>query len=402
MNLGMAQRTTERPGVTNVPLDLNRPGAAGSHWDTLDELQKELPWFWTTYRFGHWILTDPGAIREAFQTPELFSSVSEVAAEPDPEYVWIPSNLDPPEHVKYRQILNARFAPESIERLTPMAEEIARSLIEGFRDRGRCDFMAEFASAYPTAVFLHSLGLDLADTDQVVTWVRAIFDNLRDPELHAPLRAAMDDVRAWFRGLIADRQAQPRDPASDFVSHLLRSTVDGEPLSDDDMLNICVVLLMAGVETTAGQLGYMFHWLAEHPDERDRLVATPALVPTAVEEFLRIHSIVLPGRKVTRDVEFHGCPMHRGDMVMLTIPSANRSPEAFAQPLEVDLERAPNRHVAFGAGPHRCLGIHLARRELAIVLRIWHELIPSYRVDASEPLQERGGQLGLVALPLVW
>jgi cytochrome P450 len=398
----MAQSTTRRADTPNIDLDLNRPGPAGSHWATLDELQRELPWFWTTYRHGHWVLTDPVAVREAFQTPEIFSSVSEVAAEPNPDYVWIPSNLDPPEHVKYRQILNARFAPEAIDRLTPDAEEIGRSLIEGFRTQGRCDFMADFASLYPTAVFLRSLGLDVVDTKQVVSWVRAIFDNLRDPELHAPLKSAMQDVRSWFGGLIADRTADPRDPTVDFVSHLLAATLDGVPLSDDDLLNICVVLLMAGVETTTGQLGYMLQFLAEHPDQRRRIIEHPEIIPNAVEEFLRFHSIVLPGRKLTRDVEFHGCPMRQGDMVMLTIPSANRSPQAFADPLHLDFDRTPNRHVAFGAGPHRCLGIHLARRELAIVLRIWHEAIPDYRIESAEPLMERGGQLGLISLPLAW
>ena len=398
----MPNRSTSRPGVPNIDLDLNQVAPAGSHWSTLDDLQREHPWFWTTYRYGHWVLTDPGAIREAFQTPELFSSVSEVAAEPEPDYVWIPSNLDPPDHVKYRQILNARFAPEAIERLTPEAEQIARTIVGGLVPNGRCDFMADVAAVYPTAVFLRSLGLDASDTPQVVVWVRAIFDNLRDPELHAPLKAAMDDVRQWFRSLIADRQATLRDPATDFVSLLLTSTVDGRPLSDDELLNICLVLLMAGVETTTGQLGFMFQHLAEHPDDRRRLVEQPELLPSAVEEFLRLHSIVLPGRKVTRDVEFHGCPMHKGDMVMLTIPCANRSPEAFADALELDLERHPNRHVAFGAGPHRCLGIHLARRELATMLRVWHDAIPDYRLDTDRPLMERGGQLGLVSLPLAW
>ncbi len=348
------------------------------------------------------MLTNPLAIREAFQTPALFSSVSEVAAEPNPEYVWIPSNLDPPEHVTYRQLLGTRFAPEAVERLTPAVERFALDLIAELCERGGCDFIADVAAPYPTAVFLHSLALDVADTPIVVRWVRAIFDNLRDPELHEPLRVAMDEVRLYFKQLIADRRANQRDPAVDFVSYLLASTVDGAPLSDDTILNIALVLLMAGVETTCGQLGYMFRHLAEHPEDRKRIREHPDVIPAAVEEFLRIHSIVLPGRKVTQDTDFHGCPMRAGDMVMLTIACANRSPDAFDRPLDVDLDRWPNRHIAFGAGPHRCLGIHLARRELATVLRIWHELIPDYRIDGIAPLVERGGQLGLVSLPLTW
>jgi cytochrome P450 len=304
--------------------------------------------------------------------------------------------------VKYRQVLNPRFSPDAVDRLTPRATEIARSLIEGFKDEGSCDFMAQFASAYPTAVFLDSLGLDVAESATFEAWVRAIFDHLRHPDLRAPLERAMGQVRTYFEDLIADRRARPRDPSVDFVSHLLGSSVDGRLLTDDEILNMSVVLLMAGVETTTGQLGFMFHHLAEHPEARRRIIDEPEIIPSAVEEFLRVHPIVLPGRKVTRDADFHGCPVRAGDMVMLTIPCANRSPKAFDDPTDVDLDRAPNRHVAFGSGPHRCLGIHLARRELATALTVWHELIPDYEVDHAQPLTERGGQIGLVRLPLVW
>src|SRR5207302_4979928 len=233
-----------------LDFDVNQVAAAGAHWAMLDELQEQHSYFWTTYGRGHWVLTDPVAIREAFQQPELFSSVSEVAAEPEPEYTWIPSNVDPPEHVKYRHVLNPRFSPEAIERLSPQATLFCRDLVSGFADKGECDFMAEFAGVYPTMVFLASLGLPVEDGEQMATWVRRIFDNLRNPDLHQPLAAAMAEVRTYFAGLIADRRAEPADPSVDFVSHLLGSQIDGRPLDDEEILNISVVLLMAGVETT--------------------------------------------------------------------------------------------------------------------------------------------------------
>jgi cytochrome P450 len=369
-----------------LDFDVNQTGPAGSHWAALDEFQASLPFFWTTYGRGHWVPTDAEAIRQAFAQPDLFSNVSEVAAEPEPEYMWIPTNIDPPEHVKYRHVLNTRFAPEAIQRLAPRASALCRELIEGFRAKGSCDFISEFAGVFPTMVFLSSLGLPVSDTDEVAAWVRRIFDNLRDPDLHRPLAEAMGEVRGYFASLIADRRVTPADPAVDFVTHLVNSSIDGRPLSDDEILNISVVLLMAGVETTAGQLGFMFHHLATHPEDRRRIVADPSVIPAAIEEFLRIHAIVLPGRKVTRDAEFHGCPMQKGDMVMLSIPNANRSPVMFDDPLTVDLVRTPNRHVAFGSGPHRCLGIHLARRELATALSVWHELIPDYRDPSPRTL----------------
>jgi len=398
----MAYRTEAPAGVPVLDLDLNKVAPAGAHWATLDQLQKEYPFLWTTYGRGHWVLTDPLAIREAFQQPDLFSSVSEVAAEPEPEYTWIPSNIDPPEHVKYRHVLNPRFSPEAVERLAPQAEGFCRDLIGGFLAKGGCDFMAEFAGVYPTIVFLDSLGLPVGDTERVAMWVRRIFDNLRDPDLHVPLAAAMEEVRAYFRDLIADRRVHPGDPSADFLTHLLGSDIDGRSLTDDEILNISVVLLMAGVETTTGQLGFMFHHLATHPDDRQRIIGDPSSIPTAIEEFLRVHPIVLPGRKLTRDADFHGCPMKKGDMVMLTIPCANRSEDAFEDPTAVHLDRKPNRHISFGSGPHRCLGIHLARRELATALSVWHELIPEYRIDGHAELSERGGQIGLLSLPLAW
>jgi cytochrome P450 len=275
-------------------------------------------------------------------------------------------------------------------------------LIEGFAARGGCDFVADFASAYPTAVFLHSLGLPVDDTKTFADWVRNIFDNFRHPDLAPLLNRALDQVRSYFGNLIADRRADPRDPTVDFMSHLLGSSIDGRPLSDDEILNISVVLLMAGIETTTGQLGFMFAYLASNPVARQRIIDEPAVIPAAVEEFLRAQSIILPGRKLTRDADFHGCPMKKGDMVMLPIPAANRSPAMFPDPAELDFDRTPNRHIAFGAGAHRCLGIHLARRELATALRIWHERIPNYHIANDEPLYERGGTLGPVSLPLAW
>lgn len=399
----MANPAPEGNDVPKLAFDVNGSGPVGCHWAEIDRLQQERDWFWTTYAHGHWVLLDPEAIREAFQTPEIFSSVSEVAAEPDPSYTWIPSNIDPPQHVKYRQVLNSWFAPKAVESLSPAATAWCRQLVERIRAEGHCDFMADFGAVYPTGVFLSSMGLPLSETDRFVEWVRAIFDNLRHPALAGQLAVAMGEVRDYFTDLIAGRRRSPLDPDQDFVSHLLRSTMEGRPLTDEEILNMCVVLVMAGLETTSGQLSYMFHHLATHPEHRRRIIEDPEIIPVAVEEFLRVHPIVLPGRKLTRDIEFHGCPMRKGDMVMLTIPAANRSPLMADHPTEVDFDRkGPNRHVAFGSGPHRCLGIHLARRELSTALQVWHELIPDYEVEEGAELVERGGQLGLVALPLVW
>ena len=146
----------------------------------------------------------------------------------------------------------------------------------------------------------------------------------------------------------------------------------------------------------------MFFHLAGNPDHRRRIIDEPAVVPGAVEEYLRAFSIVMDGRKLAQDTVFHGCPMKKGDMVMLSIPSASRDPLEFPNPEEIDFDRKVNRHVAFAAGPHRCLGAHLARLELGVALEEWHRLIPNYSAIGTDDLRETGPQLGLDSLQLRW
>jgi cytochrome P450 len=395
-------RSAEQAGVPVVDFNMNRPTGLYGHWREIDDLQARYDFFWTTFAYGHWVLTDPETIREAFQRPDLFSSSAEVASEPNPKYTFIPTNIDPPEHAKYRHILNPWFSPGAVQRLAGSTTELCRNIIEAFRDRGSCEFIAEFASVYPTQVFMASLGLPLEDTKLFVKLVADIFQNLRDPAMSEALTSALSALRQYFSDALAERSITPRDRTVDFLTYLLMAEKDGRPLSEDEILNICQVLVMAGLETTAGQLSFMFHYLATHPDLRHRLTGEPTIVAAAVEEFLRAHAIVLPGRKLTQDIQFRGCPMKQGDMVMLPIAAANRCPAQLDHPADIDLDRPANRHIAFGLGPHRCLGLHLARRELSTAITVWHKLIPDYRLATDDPLVERGGQIGLERLSLAW
>lgn len=161
-------------------------------------------------------------------------------------------------------------------------------------------------------------------------------------------------------------------------------------------------MFMAGLDTVAMQLSYSMHHLALHPQDRRRLAAEPGRWPLAIEEFLRYYAFVSPARKVTRDTEIGGCPVSAGEMVWLPLASANRDPAEFPDADQVIIDRANNRHLAFGAGPHRCLGSHLARAELLIGLTEWHRRIPDYQLDAAIAVREHGGQVGLDNLPLRW
>ncbi len=206
----------------------------------------------------------------------------------------------------------------------------------------------------------------------------------------------------YWEETLADRRRSPRDPAVDFVSHMARCHLDGEPLPDRDILDIMVTLTIGSLDTTKSQLGWCFYHLATHPEDRKRLLAEPELVPSAVEEFLRAYPIVPMARKLTRDVDFHGCPMRKGDMVMLTIPAATRDSRQFPDADQVIIDRFPNRHIAFGASEHRCMGSHLAREMLQTAIREWHQLIPDYRLGSEETPMAHGGQISLLSLPLSW
>jgi cytochrome P450 len=249
-------------------------------------------------------------------------------------------------------------------------------------------------------VFLELVDLPWRDAPLFVRWTQTMFDGFfSSPDA---VRAAAE-VRQYFVDLIADRRRSPRDPQHDFPSHLLAASVDGVPMPDEDILNIFNQLVLAGLDTVKSALSYAHLHLATHDDDRARIVSEPALVPVAVEEFLRAYPLVMEGRKVSRDVDFHGVTMRRGDMVMLALPAVMHDPDYFERPDEVILDRARNNHLAFGGGPHRCLGSHLARMEMVVGLEEWHRRIPDYRLACPVgDIIERGGQLSLRSLPLTW
>jgi cytochrome P450 len=252
-------------------------------------------------------------------------------------------------------------------------------------------------------VFLISMGLDTSDADFFVSCVRRMSGATSgQPEDVERFIGAWNDISTYWRDMLAARQATPLDPTVDFVTHMAQSTMDGGPLPDQDIIDILVTLTLGSLDTLKSQLGWCFYHLAVHPEDRARLVADPGLIPGAVEEFLRAYPIVPMARKVTRDVDFHGCPMKKDDMVMLTIPAATRDPRQFPDADKVVIDRFPNRHIAFGASEHRCLGSHLARNELQTALRVWLERIPEFTLDADEPPLAHGGQISLLSLPLAW
>ena len=388
-------------GCPAVSADIGQSGPIMSHFEEWDDLRERYPAFWSDLYGGHWVITRFDAIRHALQEPATFSNQSTIISDPNPEYTFIPTFLDPPEHGKYRTLYNARFSPGMVTRVSPAAREAANRYIDAFIDDGRCEFMTAFADPFPTDVFLNAINLPAEDTPLFVSWVHAVFGGLSGTDPQAGVRAQAE-MRDYFKEMFDKRRIEPQDLEVDILTYLLSAEVDGAPIPEDDLLNMAVVLVLAGLDTTKSQLGYNFHHLATHTEDRRRLVEDPSLMPTAIEELLRFHAFVPPARKLKQDVEYEGCPMKAGQMVLMPLWSANRDPRAFEDAGTVRLDRSPNRHTAFGAGPHRCAGAHLARRELLVAMEEWHKRIPEYHLDPAEPIVEHGWQCGPDNLPLVW
>jgi cytochrome P450 len=368
------------------------------HFDNFDR-HRERARFYRGDALGNefWLVTHLEDQRRMYQQPNVFSSSAVVPPEPDPPYMWIPEMLDPPLHTKWRQLLGPLFSPAAIGALEPRVRQRFLEVLDTVADRGECDFVADVALRYPNTIFMELMGLPVSDAVTFQVWETDILHTGaqdRDRQLQA-----MNEVMAYFADLIAQRRSQPKD---DIVSKACTWDIDGEPIADSDLLSLCLLLFMAGLDTVAMQLSYSFLHLATHEEDRRRLVEDPALIPSAIEEFLRYYAFVTPGRKVMQDIEFEGCPMKRGQMVYLPLASANRDPNEFPDAGQVKIDRVDNRHIAFGAGPHRCLGSHLARQELRIGLEEWHRRIPNYRLRSEPAVREHSGQIGLDNLPLEW
>lgn len=356
-----------------------------------------------------WFPVRAADIKTALQTPELFSNHTLTPYGPEAtEIHMIPEQLDPPEHGKYRKLLSSHFSPQRIAAMEPEIRAWCVELIEGMKDKGAADVDAEFGRLFPTTIFLRLMGLPAEGAEEFLGWMNSVMRVQSSAETGAELSeddmlaagGAMQTLMDYMSKVIDERRSQPQD---DIVSYLLTCEVDDRPLTDDELRTMCFLLYIAGLDTVAGELSYTFMHLATHPEHRAMVTQHPETIPAFLEEVLRMYGIVTTTRIVTRDTEFAGCPMRKGDRVVLATAAANVDPEEFDDPLTFDPARESNRHVTFGAGPHRCLGSHLARLELRIAIEEWHKRIPNYAIAPDATLVHRvGGVGGLLGLPLVW
>jgi len=371
---------------------------------------------------GGWVLTRYDDVDEVLRNPADFSSQVMTY----PMRPWIPQAIDPPLHTGYRRLLNPWFTGEEMAKLEPHLEQYAGQLLDAMLAKDEFDFVADFADPFPTVIFCEMAGFPREDYPQIMDWKNTLMHadaghargaalaRAKARELGLPVEpdgslsvATQFQVQAttgvqiyaYLTGLIEKRRQQPTD---DLISKLLAARFEGErPLTQEEIEDTLFLLFMAGLDTVASVLGLIVKGFAEDPAKRREFVALmddPAKVMPAIEELVRIHAIVTMPRRATRELLFHGERFAANEIVACSSPAVNRDPEHFPDPDTLVFDRKPNRHMGFGRGPHRCLGIHLARRELRVALQALHRRLPAYRLHPTRKPEVFGGMKGVSSL----
>jgi cytochrome P450 len=374
---------------------------------------------------GGWVLTRYDDIGDVLRRPEDFSSSIGIY----PVRPWIPQAIDPPAHTGYRRLLNPWFTAEAMARLEPHLEQYAGQLADQMLAQDEFDFVADFADPFPTVIFCELVGFPLSDHPKIMDWKNTLMhandghsrgralalargralglpigDGAKvSAEQFLQIRASVGvEIYRYLADLIEQRRRQPAD---DLISKLLAAKYEDErALTQEELEDTLFLLFMAGLDTVASVLGLIVKGFAEDPAKRREFVALmedPARVASAIEELVRYHAIVTMPRRVTRPLEMGGEKFAEGEIVACPSPAANRDPAQFPQPHELSYDRTPNRHVGFGLGPHRCLGIHLARRELRVALQAFHRRLPDYRLHPGRKPELFGGMKGASSVWLV-
>ena len=340
-------------------------------------------------------------VETVLRTPEVFSSNSDAVAIGQTRPL-IPLQIDPPDHSKYRKLLDPLFAPKRIAQLEDRTRALVSSLIDEVIDDGQANFHHAVAEPLPSTVFLELLGLPVSRTNEFIELKDGI---IRPPveteeERAAAVAATGARIYAVLEEVVAARQAEPRD---DFLSGFLDAEVDGHKLTPEEVVDIGYLFFLAGLDTVTASLDCFIAYLAQHPDQRQSLVDDPSLIPGAIEEMLRWETPVTGVARITvQDTELGGCPIPKGSSVAPLLGSANTDERFWAEADTVDFRREANKHLAFGGGVHRCLGSHLARMELRVTLEEWHARIPEYRIADGVELVYTEGLRQVENLELIW
>jgi cytochrome P450 len=386
------------------------PGLLADPAKRLAQMVREAPpVFWTPRAGGQWIIQGYEALLKAYRDTETFSSsfatpeqMKAMAALLPPGTPRVPQarpiNLDPPDHTNYRAPLQKTFSPKAALAMKNDIHKLANELIDAIADQGRCDFMPAVAEQLPVKVFIKMFGLPLERHAEYRTLAKEHLAGLAS-DLAGVARKSLRIVDV-MRETIIERRDNPKD---DILSMLWQTTVGGHPTNMEDMEDYAVLLFIAGLDTVVNGMGLTMKHLATDPALQDHLRANPKIIPEAVEEMLRRYTFTVPVRRVAKDVVYEGAPMKTGERVLMYDPAADLDPNKFPNPESYDLNREDKTHIAFGAGPHRCLGSHLARVEMQIIIEVALSRLKNIRLDPAQPPRYHGGHvIGPDSLPLIW
>ncbi|HKD65729.1 MAG TPA: cytochrome P450 [Candidatus Binataceae bacterium] len=372
------------------------------------QMHREHPVAWTEKHGGFWVISRYEDVKRVSEDDATFSSRNDLPTAGEAfSGITIPGNrarstpieMDPPEFFDYRRLLNRWFAPAAVERLKPKVLEFTSWCLDRHIESGKIDLVLDLASPVPAMMTLHVLGIPLqhwhlyADTSHAVVYT--------PPDSPSKRKALEGDMmmRGTFVEVIKERRRKPGD---DIISHLINARIDGHPIPDPTLIEICSLIVHGGVDTTTSLLANTFEYLERTPADRKRLIDDPSLIFCAGEEFLRYYCPVqMLARTATRDVELCGQRIRAGERIGLWWAAANHDAAAFEHPEKIILDRFPNRHSAFGLGIHRCLGSNFARAQYAIVLEEVLRRMPDYRLirDRAEHYESIGTVNGYVKMP---
>jgi cytochrome P450 len=400
--------SNDEPGSDrSIDLDIFDPDYTRDPAPVWRELQQKCPIAHTDHGGGMWIATKYDDAQTLVKKTSVLSNrqVSIAPMREDSDLLADyhsemnpPITKDPPDHTPLRRLILPFFTPKAVEVYRPFTVKLCHQLIDAFVDKGACDAAADYAQQLTPRVIAHMLGIDTDRADEFVEWTRGLVEfGYDDIELRS---RSMKQMQAFFREMVAERRQRP---TGDYISQLLEKEVEGKPLEDKMVVNLCVLLLIAGIDTTWSSLGSSLLHFSSHEEDRRRMVVEPELFPSAIEELLRFYSPVSVGRIAMEDLDYNGVCVKRGERMMLSFPAANRDPDKFERADEVVLDRQKNRHIAFGIGVHRCAGSNLARMEMDVALRTWFERIPEFRLSDPDKVTWAPGQVrGARSVPVVF
>ena len=327
---------------------------------------------------GAWIPRRLEDMRSVYQDTAHFTNEGTTPFPIFTNGTWrvLPLESDPPLHSAYRSFLNPLFSPKLTKTMDSKIRRYAREYVARFNPLGSINFVEEFALEFPVKIFLELMGLPQDESKKFVDWTSLV--------LHSPsvelLISSTNDVIDYLRDQIEDRRKNPKD---DLVTKCVQARLDGKrPMTDDEVLGFCFNLFVGGLDTVGTNMVWQIFHLARHIDHQRQLRAQPDLIPDAIEEFMRAYASVMTFRVCVKEVTIRGVQIMPGDKVVLSTTLAGRDPKAFDRPNEIILDRKP-RHISFGFGPHFCVGMHLARREMRIALEEFLAGIPEFRLKSN-------------------